>query len=65
MSELTENFTIEHLILAIKYFSNRKDEDKEKFKEAEAFLKKVEKSKQIWIKSHELLMIENLDTSVY
>ena len=63
MSDI-ENFSLDNLILAIKLFSNRREEDKEKFKEAEVFLKKVEKSKTIWVKSHELLMSENLDTSV-
>lgn len=62
---MTENFTIDNLILAIQFLTNRKEDNKVKFKEAETFLKTVEKSKSIWIKSHELLMMPNLDASVY
>ena len=64
MTDPAENFTLENLILAIQMFSNRKEESKEKFKEAEHFLKRVEKSKLIWIRSHELLTLNNLDNSV-
>jgi len=64
MAEFSENITLDSLIFAIQLFSNRKEENKEKFKEAETFLKKVEKSKLIWIRSHELLMLNNLENPV-
>lgn len=64
MTDPAENFTLENLIIAIQMFSNRKEESKEKFKEAEHFLKRVEKSKLIWIRSHELLTLNNFENSV-
>lgn len=64
MAELPENFTLDGLVLAIKMISERREEDKEKFKEAESFLKKVERSKLIWVRSHELLILDNLNSAV-
>lgn len=62
MTDLQENFSTESLILAIQCLANPKEEDK--FKEAELFLKKVEKSKKIWLKSQEILMLPNMEKTV-
>lgn len=62
MTDFQGNFDTQSLILAIQCLANPKEEAK--FKEAEAFLKKVEKSKAIWLKSHEVLMLPNLEKTV-
>lgn len=64
MADCSENYSKEDVIFALQIFSNRKETEKEKFKEAELFLKKIEKTKSIWIIANDILLMNSLDSQV-
>ena len=58
-----QEITAKAIIEAIRVIS-RPGQSKTAFKEADEFLKAIERSNAIWLKSHEILLLDDLEAQV-